>query len=479
MVTTVQPNTTSKTWAKAYIQPASEFGPTPLQVIAGDIPIGLRGSLYRNGPARLERGGQRVGHLFDGDGAILGLHFTDSGATGVYRYVQTEEYQNEEKAGKLIYGSYGRTPSGPIWKQLGIPMKNCANTGVLALPDKLLALWEAGLPHALDLETLATIGIDHLQGLEEDAPYSAHPKRDPQTGDIYNFGVTYGRKGTLNIYRSDYTGKIRYQVDIPIDGLPLIHDFVIAGQYLIFFIPPVHLNPLPFLAKAKSFSDSLSWQPNKGTQILVIDKDTLSVVSRGKTEPWFQWRFGNSYIDADGTAVVEVLRYQDFQINQFLKEVSTGKTQTAALGTLWQIRLNPQSGKVIQMQPVVNRSCEFPTLDPSSQGKYSRYTYLSVHRQGVDISQEMFNAIACFDYETGRLTEADFGQHRYPTGPIYAPDVQNPQQGWILTEVFDSDLCSSEIWIFDAHHLDAQPVCRLKLPSIVPFGFNGVWKSAH
>jgi len=40
------------------------------------IPEGLRGSLYRNGPARLERGGVRVGHWFDGDGAILAVHFT-------------------------------------------------------------------------------------------------------------------------------------------------------------------------------------------------------------------------------------------------------------------------------------------------------------------------------------------------------------------------------------------------------------------
>ncbi|YAF97318.1 MAG: carotenoid oxygenase family protein [Nodularia sp. CChRGM 3473] len=122
------------------------------------------------------------------------------------------------------------------------------------------------------------------------------------------------------------------------------------------------------------------------------------------------------------------------------------------------------------MQQVLNRSCEFPTLDPHNQGKYLRRTYLAVHRQGVDISR--------FDYETGSLTEADFGQNRYPTGPIYAPDAQNPQQGWILTEVFDSDRCSSEIWIFDAEHLDAEPVCKLGLPSVVPFGFNGIWKSA-
>jgi len=477
MVSTIQPTTTSRPWANAFAHPAAEFGPTPLRAISGAIPKGLRGSFYRNGPARFERGGQRVGHWCDGDGAILGVHFTDTGATGVYRYVQTQEYQTEEKAGNFIFGSYGRTPSGPIWKQIGIPIKNCANAAVLALPDRLLALWEAGSPHALDLETLETFGVDKKLGLDEGLPYSAHPKRDPETGDIYNFGVSYGPRGVLHLYRSEYTGKILQQATIPLDELPLIHDFVLTGEYLVFFIPPVRLNLLPFLTKRKSFSDSLSWQPKKGTEILVIDRKTLSVVSRGKAEPWFQWRFGNGYVDANGTVVVEVLRYEDFQINQFLKEVATGQTHTVAKGTLWQIRLDPRSGEIIAMHQLLDRGCEYPTVAPDQVGKPWRFTYLSVHRQGVDISQEVPGAIACFDYQTRTLTEADLGENRYPVSPIYAPDAENHSQGWILTEVFDGDSCSSEVWIFDADHLDAEPICRLALPSVVPFGFHGTWKS--
>ncbi|HEY9741210.1 MAG TPA: carotenoid oxygenase family protein, partial [Coleofasciculaceae cyanobacterium] len=65
MITTSKPST-RKAWAKAIAQPAQEFPPTPLPILSGKIPEGLRGSLYRNGPGRLERGGVRVGHWFDG-----------------------------------------------------------------------------------------------------------------------------------------------------------------------------------------------------------------------------------------------------------------------------------------------------------------------------------------------------------------------------------------------------------------------------
>ncbi|MDB9378917.1 carotenoid oxygenase family protein, partial [Nodularia sphaerocarpa] len=56
MTTTIQP-LTHKTWAGAIAQPAKEFTLTPLPVLWGQVPEGLRGTLYRNGPGRLERGG--------------------------------------------------------------------------------------------------------------------------------------------------------------------------------------------------------------------------------------------------------------------------------------------------------------------------------------------------------------------------------------------------------------------------------------
>ncbi len=35
----------------------------------------------------------------------------------------------------------------------------------------------------------------------------------------------------------------------------------------------------------------------------------------------------------------------------------------------------------------------------------------------------------------------------------------------------------SEVWVFDSDRLDSEPVCRLALPSIVPMGFHGTWRS--
>ncbi|MEA5579640.1 carotenoid oxygenase family protein [Anabaena sp. UHCC 0451] len=476
---TIDKKSTKKTWAKAISQPATEFPPTQLPIIAGKIPDGLRGTLYRNGAARLERGGVSVGHWFDGDGAILAVHFSDAGATGVYRYVQTAGYQEETAAGKLLYGNYGMTAPGPIWNQWRKPVKHAANTSVLALPDQLLALWEGDHPYALNLETLETKGLNNLGGLAKGQPYSAHPKIDYKTGEIFNFGMTPGPNAILLMYKSDFTGKILKQAKFTLEGFPIIHDFVLAGQYLVFLAPAVRLNIWPVLLGMSTYSDSLTWQPEKGTQIIVIDRETLSVVSRGETEPWFQWHFGNGYVDDSGTVIIDFAKYADFQTNEYLREVATGETQTVAKTTLTRVQINPQTGKVSGIETLLNRTCEFPSVPAKNVGKFSRYSYMSIFREGLDLKGEILNSITGFDHQTGTLTEANLEENCYPCEPIHAQDIQSSDQGWVLTVVYDGNTDSSEVWIFDSQHLNEEPVCKLGLPNVIPHSFHGTWKTGE
>jgi len=471
---------TQKAWAKAIGKPAEEFDLTSLLIRSGAIPTGLLGTLYRNGPGRLERGGKKVGHWFDGDGAVLAVHFRATGASAVYRYVQTTGYLTEAAQDRFLYANYGMTDPQGVWnfwwrvltKQDSL--KNTANTSVLALPDRLLALWEGGQPHALDLETLETIGVETLGVLQPTQPYSAHPLRDPLTGEIYSIGVD--SQANLHLYKSDRTGQIKKQAVIKLDGLPFIHSFALAGRYLIFFLPPLAMNKLAVLFGIKSYSHSLEWQAGEGTKILVIDRETFEIVSRGETEPWFQWHFGNACVEADGLVRLDLVRFTDFdRTNEYLREVATGVTHTVANGNLWEVRLDPKTAQIISMQTVIDRSCEFPVVAPESIGQPWRYTYLALERKSVVDGSEFFGAIGCFDYQTGTLIEADLGENMYTVEPLYVADALNSERGWIVTIVFDGNLERSEVWIFDASRLNDGPVCRLALPTVIPFSYHGTW----
>ena len=57
--------------------------------LSAPLPAGLRGTLFRNGPARHERGGERYGHRWDGDGMLQQFHFTDRGVSHVGQFIHT------------------------------------------------------------------------------------------------------------------------------------------------------------------------------------------------------------------------------------------------------------------------------------------------------------------------------------------------------------------------------------------------------
>ncbi len=462
-------------WAGAIATHAVEFPPTALAVLSGQLPPGLRGTLYRNGPARLEREGSRVDHWFDGDGAILGVRFDGNTALATYRYVHSAGYLAEENASQYLYRGYGSFAPGPRWQRWRTQVKNVANTAVLALPDRLLALWEGGLPHQLDLDTLETRGLDTLDALQPSDNFSAHPKRHPGTGHLFNFGVVAGGKAYLKLYRCRPDGRVDKTQRIDLSGIPLIHDFVLADRYLVFCVPPVRLNPLPALFGLQSFSDALQWQPKWGTQIVVVDADSFEVVAWNQVEPWYQWHFGHGGLNADGTVTFDVVRYPDFTTNQQLKEVASGRVSTPADAQLWQYRINPQTAEILDSHCLVERHCEFPVpfLDPAAPGV--ALTYLNVHCTTPTPKGELFGAIAQYNPTTQRLTLADAGAGYYPSEPIPVQDADTPNQHWVLTVVYNSHDHRSEVWLYDGHHLAEGPNCRLLLPEVIPHSFHGTW----
>ena len=481
---TVTPTaSTKKAWSTLVTQPAQEFPITPLSVIDGQIPAGLQGTLYRNGPGRLSLGGETVGHWFDGDGAILAVNFRNQEAMATYRFVQTAGYQAETAANRHLFGNYGMTdPQGlfhfwrNLWQKESI-FKNAANTSVLALPDRLLALWEGGAPHALDLETLETLGKDNLAGaLGADEAFSAHPLRAPLSGEIYNTGVDLQRN--LLLCRLNGAGQVLKRNRIPAIQAPFCHSFCLAGPYLIFFFPPVTLAQLPLLFGMQSYDQALGWNAEGCTKILVVDRESLTVVSEGETEAWFQWHFGNGCVLPDGTVRLDFVHFPDFvQTNTYLREVATGITQTPTDGHLWQVILDPKTAKVLSATPVVERYCEFPVVDPRQTGQPWSRTYLAIQRQGVEPGTELFGALACYDYQTESLTEFDLGENCYGMEPLLIPDLTEAEKGWLITVVYDGNCQESQVWIWDAGQLAEAPLCKLALPHPIPYGFHGTWKA--
>ena len=151
-------------WASAYVSnlPEEDYAPE----IEGVVPPELKGTLFRNGPGRIERGGEAYSHIFDGDGMVTAYTIDDGKIRVKNRYVRTDEYEKEEAAGAILYrNTFGTQPKGGWTRNLfNVLQKNVANTNIIYWGGRLLTLWEAAQPYRLDPSTLNTMGLDTLDG---------------------------------------------------------------------------------------------------------------------------------------------------------------------------------------------------------------------------------------------------------------------------------------------------------------------------
>lgn len=76
--------------------------------------------------------------------------------------------------------------------------RNSANTSVLRLPGskEFYTLYEGGMPFAMDEKSMIERGFNDFGFIKNS--FSAHPKIDPDNGDIYNVGFN---TNTFDVYR--------------------------------------------------------------------------------------------------------------------------------------------------------------------------------------------------------------------------------------------------------------------------------------
>ncbi|HBE21778.1 MAG TPA: 9-cis-epoxycarotenoid dioxygenase, partial [Cyanobacteria bacterium UBA11367] len=162
----------------------SEITAEDLPVI-GELPADLNGMFVRNGPnPQFPPKGQY--HWFDGDGMLHGVHISNGKATYRDRYIQTRGWKIEHEAGHAIWTGLLEPPQKD--NPYG-PYKNVANTALVWHDNRLLALWEGGEPHSIEVPSLETVG-SYTYGGNLKSPFTAHPKVDPVTGEMMFFGYS-------------------------------------------------------------------------------------------------------------------------------------------------------------------------------------------------------------------------------------------------------------------------------------------------
>ena len=410
--------------------------------VTGTIPDELTGRFLRNGPNPLGDVDQSSYHWFTGDGMIHGIRL-DDGKADWYRNRWIRSHRVVEALGESVNSR--NLGDGP-------------NTHVIGHAGRTWAIVESGsAPVELSYD-LDTIGNNPSWGA-----YTAHPKLDPDTGELHAMCYDWANyRDHVKYVVMDADANTSKVLDIPMPGMCMIHDMSLTKNYVVIYDLPVTIS---FMALASGADFPFRWDDDHEPRVGLLPrngeaKDIIwSSVSKN-----YAFHPMNAYEDDDGNVVIDICRYDS------MFKLDTNGPFGDSLPKLDRWTVNPRTRKVSEVR-IDDRPQEFPRIHPELNGKQYQYGYALV------VGDKSFPGIYKHDMNSGQSWKFDFGPGRHGAEPYFIPrdSAQSEDDGYLMTYVYDQNTDTSELIIIDALDFERPALARVHLPVRVPYGFHGSW----
>jgi carotenoid cleavage dioxygenase-like enzyme len=431
--------------------------------VTGTLPPELSGAYYRNGPNPQFPPRGRY-HPFTGDGMVHGFFVGGGKVRYRNRYLRTQKWCEEREAGRALYSLAGDPKTG----ERSVIGMTVANVNVVWHGDRLLALEEQNPPFELDAETLESRGLVDAYG----GAVTAHPKIDPDTGELVWFAYGVGREAfSRNLYYgvTDAGGVIRRRDGFEAPYASMAHDFLVTERHVAFPVLPLASS----LERAQAGKSPYAWEPDKGGYIGVMPRGgSVDAMKWFEVEPCWVFHPMNAWEVGD-TLVADVMEHDEPP--EFSRLDGSITPYEGARLVRWTIDLSGSSRRV-RRERIDEFRGEFPRIDDRRAGKANRHGWFagnSRQRSG----EYGFDAIAHIDHATGRRSEFVFGEDS-PGEPVFVPRPGGEEgDGWVINVVYRAATDDSTFEVFDALHIADGPVATARVPRRVPFGFHGNWRS--
>ncbi|MFE7133824.1 carotenoid oxygenase family protein [Streptomyces sp. NPDC057638] len=457
--------------------------------VTGRIPEHLNGRYVRNGPNPIAEVDPDAYHWFMGDGMVHGVRIRDGRAEWYRnRWVRTSRM-------RMADGEITRPPR----HRAGFELYG-ANTNVIRHAGRDLALVEGGVASCeLDHE-LGTLGPCDFDGTLSGG-YTAHPKRDPVTGELHAVSHFFGRGNRVQYSVIGADGRARRSVDIQVPGMPMMHDFALTRRYVVLYDLPVTFDarqaarvtvprplrlpmalvlsaligrvrvpgPVAAMVGARMRANEnlpFRWNPRHQARIGLLPREGGSRDVRWfEVEPCYVFHTLNAY-DSGATVVLDVVRHP----RMFVSDLR-GPNEGPPTLDRWTVDL--AAGKVIETR-LDERPQEFPRVDDRVVSGAHRFGYA----MGALTGAVPTDAVLKHDLVLGTVTTRALGRGKEAGEFVFVPDGPDAgeDEGVLMGFVYDGPTARSDLVLLDAATLET--VATVELPARVPHGFHGNWLPA-
>ena len=185
---------------------------------------------------------------------------------------------------------------------------------------RTFALIEGGNANYELNDDLDTVGPCDFDGTVRGG-YTAHPKRDPDSGELHAVSYSFGRGNRVQYSVIGVDGRARHTVDVEVTGSPMMHDFSLTENHVVFYDLPVTFDPRQ--AAAVSVPPALRapakyrWDPSYPARVGVMPRaGGAGDVRWFDVEPCYVFHPLNAYEEGD-SIILDVVRHPKMFVTNF------------------------------------------------------------------------------------------------------------------------------------------------------------------
>jgi carotenoid cleavage dioxygenase len=450
--------------------------------VDGEIPKDINGAFYRVGPDPQYPPRLGTDIYFNGDGMVSMFRFQNGHVDFKCRYVRTDKFILERQARRALFGAY----RNPFFDDPSVQgkIRGTANTNVVFHAGKLLALKEDSPPVVMDPFTLETEGYYDYNGKLTSQTFTAHPKIDPETGEMIAFG--YASKGIdtddLTYYVINPEGEIVHEVWIKMPYASCLHDFGVTKDYVVFPVVPI----VSSLERAREGKPTFGWDTTKDIFIGILPRK-----GEAKDIRWFRGpnQFASHVMNAynEGTKIYFDIPIAEGNMFPFFPDIhGAAFDPKKAESFLTRFTIDyASSNNSFEHKKLTQMVGEFPRIDDRYAMEHYRHGYLCVVDRskpydtvrGGSITGMFINCLGHIDLSTGKEQTYFVGPTSTLQEPAFIPKSDNAPEGegYIVALANRYEEMRSDLLILDAQHLSDGPIATVRLPLRLRQGLHGNW----
>jgi all-trans-8'-apo-beta-carotenal 15,15'-oxygenase len=444
--------------------------------IKGELPSSLRGTYLKNGPGLKELYGSKFDHYFDGDALITKFHFHDGQVDFENAFIDTPERLEEQAKQRMIFDEFGT--AAPTRRLQG--RKNQPNISLLNWQEQLYAFSEGGHPVILDSKTLAYIETSNFNnGLPKNVSFTAHPKVDPKTGDLYGVGIYQGITMAIKVFRVDaQTKKATELYSFPQRQVAMIHDFIITDDKIIIVVPSASFRLIDLARGVRPLSKALQYRSQQETRVIVLGKNQKKVFPELQLPPSMLFHHGPAYEKDDQLIMHSCVAEDGKLLNTIAKwRKFPPQTLSKSYPNLVRYAFDLKSSKLIEEKTLLENH-DFPTHNPRHHGRAVKNIYAV--RMGQDEDPMAFSGISKLDLLNDEIFSINAPLGEMSSEAVYVENPDHPndeERGWLMYLSYSQHLDQTSLEIVNSSDLSF--VAQVQCECFVPLGFHGLFQAEN